>query len=62
MNKMYCKKNEIKINEEYITDGFAIEEVSKIRRHDILFNKCVDEEITEEEKEEMFALIIELGL
>ena len=59
---MYCRKNEIKTDEDYIAEGFTYSEVSKIRRHDILFNKCVDEDITEEEREEMFALIDELGL
>ena len=59
---MYCKKNEIKTDEGYIAEGFTLEEVPKIRRHDVLFNKCVDGDITEEEKEEMFTLIDELGL
>lgn len=57
-----CRKNEIKTDEGYLAEGFSLDEVPKIRRHDILFNKCVDEEITEEEKEEMFALINELEL
>ena len=57
-----CRKNEIKTDEGYLAEGFSLDEVPKIRRHDILFNKCVDEEIAEEEKEEMFALINELEL
>lgn len=59
---IYCKKNIIHTAEEYMAQGFAAEEVPKITRHDILFNKYVDEIITEEEKEEMYNLIDELGL
>lgn len=55
-------KNHIYTNEEYMAQGFAAHEVDKIRRHDILFNKSVDGLITEAEREEMFALVQELGL
>lgn len=41
-------------------EGFTADEVPKIRRHDILFNK--GSERTEAETEEMFALVEELGL
>ena len=54
--------NTIFSDEEYMAQGFTTEEVPKVREHDILFNKYVMEEITEEEKERMFALVKELGL
>lgn len=54
--------NTIFSDEEYKAQGFTTEEVPKVREHDILFNKYVMEEITEEEKERMFALVKELGL
>ena len=54
--------NTIFSDEEYKAQSCTTEEVPKVREHDILFNKYVMEEITEEEKERMFALVKELGL
>lgn len=54
--------NTIYTDAEYKAQGFKENEVEKIRRHDILFNKKVDGNITEEEKEEMFRLVEELKL
>lgn len=48
--------------EEYMAQGFTAEEAPKAMRHDILFNKDKDGEATEAEREEMFAIIEELGL
>lgn len=56
------KYNTIFTDEEYMAQGFTKEECPKIRRHDILFNKNVDGLATEEEREEMFALIEELKI
>lgn len=54
--------NTIYTIEEYMAQGFTAEEAPKVMRHDILFNKDQDGETTEAEREEMFALIEELGL
>jgi hypothetical protein len=54
--------NTIYTIEEYIAQGFTAEEAPKAQRHDILFNKDQLGEATEEEREEMFAIIDELGL
>lgn len=54
--------NTIYTIEEYIAQGFTVEEAPKAQRHDILFNKDQLGEATEEEREEMFAIIDELGL
>ena len=48
-------KNTIYTAEEYMAQGFAEHEVPMIQRHDELFNKGEDR--TEEETEEMFALV-----
>lgn len=48
--------------EEYMAQGFTAEEAPKMRRHDILFNKNQEGLATEEEREEMFSIIEELGL
>ena len=53
MNKIYS-------NEEYMNQGFTREEVDKVRRSDELFNNW--DILTEEEKEEYYALVEELGL
>ena len=53
MNKIYS-------DEEYMAQGFTKEEVEKVRRSDILFNNF--DNLTEEEKEEYFSLVEELGL
>ena len=56
------KLNTIFSNKEYIAQGFTEEEVTLIKRHDILFNKYQTIGLTEEEKEEMFSLINTLRL
>ena len=53
-------KNTINTIEEYIAQGFTAEEAPKAQRADILFNSW--DNLTEEEKEEYFALVEELGL
>lgn len=53
-------KNTIYTIEEYIAQGFTAEEAPKVLRTDILFNDW--DNITEEEKEEYFTLVEELGL
>ena len=53
MNKIYS-------NEEYMNQGFTREEVDQVRRSDELFNNW--DNLTEEEKEEYFSLVEELGL
>ena len=53
MNKIYS-------NEEYMNQGFTREEVEKVRRSDELFNNW--DNLTEEEKEEYYALVEELRL
>ena len=53
MNKIYS-------NEEYMSQGFTREEVAKVRRSDELFNNW--DNLTEEEKEEYYALVEELRL
>lgn len=53
-------KNTIFTDNEYIAQGFTVQEVPKVRRHDELFNK--GEERTEEETMEMIAIQKELGL
>ena len=54
------KKNTIYTNEEYLAQGFTREELPLIRRHDEMFNRY--DELTEEEKEELYELIDRLGL
>lgn len=56
------KLNTIFNDKEYIAQGFTEEEVTLIKRHDILFNKYQTIGLTEEEKEEMFSLINTLRL
>ena len=46
--------------EKYIAMGFTIEEAPKVRKTDEMFNNW--DNLTEEEKEEYFALVEELGL
>jgi hypothetical protein len=53
-------KNTVYTIEEYIAQGFTREEAPKAKRSDELFNNW--EELTEEEKEEYFAICKELGL
>lgn len=53
-------KNTIYTDEEYMAQDFTAEEVDKVRKTDIMFNNW--ENLTEEEKEEYFALVKELGL
>lgn len=48
--------------DEYVAQGFSREEAPKAKRHDELFNKYQSEGLTEEEKEEMFNIVDELGL
>ena len=45
---------------EYMAQGFTAEEAVKMRQHDIMFNNW--DNLTEEEKEEYFTLVEELGL
>ena len=52
--------NTIFSDEEYMAQGFTKEEVEKVRRSDILFNNF--DNLTEEEKEEYYNLVEELGL
>jgi len=54
--------NTVETIEGYIAQGFTREEAFKAQRHDILFNKMIDGEIEEEEKEEMYDIAEELGL
>jgi hypothetical protein len=56
------KYNIIYTNEEYMAQGFTAQEVPMIRRHDIIFNKDVDGEATEEEMAELVAIQRALGL
>lgn len=53
-------KNTIYTDEEYMAQGFTTEEVDKVRKTDIMFNNW--ENLTEEEKEEYFSIVEELGL
>ena len=53
-------KNTVYTIEEYIAQGFTAEEAPKVRKTDIMFNNW--NILTEEEKEEYFALVEELGL
>ena len=53
-------KNTIYTIEEYIAQGFTAEEAIKVRKTDEMFNDW--DNLTEEEKEEYFALVEELGL
>lgn len=53
-------KNTIYTDNEYMNQGFTMQEVPKVRRHDELFNK--GENRTEEETMEMVAIQKELGL
>lgn len=52
-------KNVIFNIDELIAQGFTREEAYKVQRHDELFNNRYD--LTEEEEQEMYALIEELG-
>ena len=54
--------NTIYTDEEYMAQGFTAQEVSMVRRHDIIFNKDVDGEATEEEMTELVAIQRALGL
>lgn len=54
--------NTIYTIEEYIAQGFTAEEAPKAMRHDILFNRDKRGMATAEMREEMFAIIKELGL
>ena len=53
-------KNTIYTIEEYIAQGFTAEEASKVRKTDEMFNDW--DNLTDEQKEEYFALVEELGL
>lgn len=53
-------KNTIYTTEEYMAQGFTKEEVEKVKRSDELFNNW--DNLTEEEKDEYFSLVEELGL
>ena len=53
-------KNTINTIEEYIAMGFTAEEAPKVLRTDEMFNNW--DNLSEEEKEEYFALVEELGL
>lgn len=49
--------------EEYMSKyNYTREEAQKEQRHDIIFNKYVDGEATEEEMNELYAIQKELGL
>ena len=54
--------NTIYTIEEYMEQGFTREEAEMVREHDIIFNKDVDEETTEEERARMFEIIRILDL
>lgn len=60
--KVKVRLNEICTDEQYIAQGFTVEEVPMIRRHDELFNKSVTDSLTSEEEEEMYNLIETLGI
>lgn len=47
-------KNTIYTLEEYVAQGFTVEEAPLAREHDILFNLSRDRELTEEEQERFF--------
>lgn len=53
-------KNVVNTIEEYIAQGFTAEEAPKVLKTDEMFNNW--DNLTEEEKEEYFALVEELGL
>ena len=53
-------KNTIYTIEEYIAQGFTTEEAPKVRKTDEMFNDW--DNLTDEQKEEYFALVEELGL
>ena len=53
-------KNTIYTIEEYIAQGFTAEEAPKVRKTDEMFNDW--DNLTDEQKEEYFALVEELGL
>lgn len=53
-------KNIINTIEEYMAQGFTAEEAIKVRKTDEMFNDW--DNLTEEQKEEYFALVEELGL
>lgn len=52
--------NRIFSTEEYLAQGFTMEEVAKVRRSDELYNNFNN--LTEAEREEYFKLCEELGL
>ena len=54
--------NTIYTDEEYMAQGFTAQEVPMVKRHDIIFNKDVDGEATEEEMAELVAIQRALGL
>ena len=54
-------KNTVYTIEEYMTQGFTKEEAFLAQEHDILFNKYVEYETTEKEKERMFEIAEILG-
>lgn len=53
-------KNTIYTIGQYMMQGFTAEEAVLMRKHDIMFNNW--ENLTEEEKEECFAIAEKLGL
>ena len=53
-------KNTIYTIEEYIAQGFTVEEAPKVRKTDEMFNDW--DNLTDKQKEEYFALVEELGL
>lgn len=54
--------NKIYTNEEYMKQGFSVEEVPLIREHDLLFNKWQLEGLTEAEDERIDYLVKVLDL
>lgn len=56
------KYNTIFTRAEYMKQGFKPNELRAIRMHDTLFNKCVDNTITEREEKLMYKLSERLGL
>ena len=49
-------KNTIFTSKEYMAQGFTLEEVPYITKHDVIFNKLVDGVASPEEIEEMFKI------
>lgn len=56
------KYNTIYTTEEYMKQGFTVEEVPMVREHDRLYNKTVDGLATQEEIDRMHGLVKVLGL